>query len=149
MGFTEPTIGVVGRRALGRVLLACAASVLVAVVVCACDIYSFQLRVQNKSPNTYFVRVPYGSSGLHDVSKVDPGANGFAAAWRGETTTIELLDEQCHVLGTFQPGEAANTMSVPGVDSMSGTVVPWTLPPPQPDYGTHLTGDCGGMGPRM
>ncbi len=122
-------------------------AVLVSVV--GCGRFAYEFRVRNASDTTFFVRVHEGGewSDSVQVGEVEPGADGVAVMWAGdENVAIELLDDSCQVLGTFQSAESSGTMTVPGVDGLQGTVAPWAAFRPY-GSGTRLTTKCGGVGP--
>ena len=100
------------------------ASLLVATTATACfSAYRYQMNLQNDSQQTWLVRLPVRQGDPPDLGvwMLTPGASG-AVAWQGtDTPAIEVLDEGCTVVGSFQSADG-KSFSIPAVAGLSGHI---------------------------
>lgn len=129
---TRATVGVLGLL----VLLASAYG---------CSSADQQLYIRNNTEEAWLVRVNAGDgSNRQYVRFVQPHVEGLTFSWIATAETqIELLDEDCSVVGLFEATDE-ETVRVPGIEDIDGTIEPyrwnsqWNVP------GIQVTSVCGG-----
>ena len=103
------------------------------------------LFIRNHSSQKWLIRAASGDPELNVnyVRLPQPGAEGLSLFWAGPRNhTIELLELDCSVAGTFEFN--GDQVAVSGIDGIDGSVEPyrfndqWNVP------GIGATIECGG-----
>ena len=113
-----------------------------------CRNVEYQLIVDNQSEQAILVRVPLGEgySGKYDVRPIGARERALANAWSGDAAPrIELLDQDCRVLGIFAPSPEG-VLRVDAFAGVSAQVQPYRMrrqgeteaPPVDSCHGTVL-----------
>ncbi len=112
---------------VSRVLvLGCVLSLPLLLAGCPLTDYDWELYVRNESEQEYLIRTEIGGrqAGKYAVDRILAGADGVSVSWYGDAeATIELLDQECRQIGTFQSSDG-NLYTVPGVEGIKAWVNP-------------------------
>jgi hypothetical protein len=100
------------------------------------------LYVSNHSGATWYLAVD-SKDGMHFVSKVADGAEGFALVWESHgDRSVSVLNKSCEVVGTFQI-QPDGSYALPAVPGLTATIEARRTTGSYVD-GVELTTDCGG-----
>jgi hypothetical protein len=77
------------------------------------------MHVSNNTTERWLIRVQFEPDKPQQmVARIDPGATGPAVEWQGgRDATVEVLELDCTVVGTFRPTEGNNFVvdAIPGL----------------------------------
>lgn len=124
---------------------------IVAVFFAAClpGGFDWMLEVRNTTDDVWYVRVHLSDDPdetLVRVARIPVRAEGTSVAWFGTAQNpIELLDEDCRVVGTFTFGPDDSSVSVAEVPGVDGRVVPYRVQSPEAMGEIEITDDCRGF----